>query len=227
MVSAESLLPSTALIVDSGSIHLATAPVINILSNSDCRECTDALGALSLRRPQERTLDCPLSITKADVCLNVADTQLGGITALIESRWRSLLRHDLSDSIMLPTADEVRIYRSTELSVILRERRGGWLGNRWLMSDANDGQWVIGANAILGDPSWFDWVDETAIFESALTEAQINAQVDAFFASADPLLGFSSDVTEVASNSTVQLSWRVSDAATAVTINGRPCRRLC
>ncbi len=86
----------------------------------------------------------------------------------------------------------------------------------------NEGNWIIGANTLLGDPSWFDWVDETAIFEEALTSAQITTHVDAFFAAADPLLGFYSDTTEIDEGESVQLSWKVSDSATAVTINGAP-----
>ena len=86
----------------------------------------------------------------------------------------------------------------------------------------NEGNWILGATPILGDPSWFDWIDEAAIFETALTPAQITAQADAFFAAGDPLLGFYSDVIEVALGEPVQLFWKVSDAATAVTLNDEP-----
>ncbi|MDA7538080.1 LamG domain-containing protein [bacterium] len=85
---------------------------------------------------------------------------------------------------------------------------------------ANEGNWIIGANLILGDPSWLDWIDEAAIFEEALTPAQITAHNDAFLAAADQFLGFFADTNEIAAGDPVTLSWIVSDAATSVSING-------
>ncbi len=85
---------------------------------------------------------------------------------------------------------------------------------------ANVGNWVIGATQILGDPCWLDWIDETAVFEAALTDVQIEAHATAFFAAADPLLGFNADLTEVGTGDPVTLTWKISDLATAVTING-------
>ncbi|MDB4506652.1 LamG domain-containing protein [Akkermansiaceae bacterium] len=85
---------------------------------------------------------------------------------------------------------------------------------------ANEGNWIIGANFILGDPSWLDWIDEAAIFEEALTPAQITAHNDAFLAAADQFLGFFADTNEIAAGDPVTLSWIVSDAATSVSING-------
>ncbi len=86
--------------------------------------------------------------------------------------------------------------------------------------DANEGNWIIGANSILGDPSWLDWIDETAIFEEALSDAQITAHNDALLAAADQFLGFFADSTEITGGDPVTLSWKVSDAATSVSING-------
>lgn len=86
----------------------------------------------------------------------------------------------------------------------------------------NSGNWIIGATQIFQDPSWFDFIDETAIFETALSETQITAHATAFFSAVDPFLGFDSDVTEIVWGESVELSWKVSDAVTAVTINGNP-----
>ena len=87
---------------------------------------------------------------------------------------------------------------------------------------ANEGNWIIASNPILGSNSYRDFLDETAAFESALTQAQITAHVDAFFTAADPFLGFSSDTNEISQGDSVQFTWKVSDQATAVTINGEP-----
>ena len=86
----------------------------------------------------------------------------------------------------------------------------------------NNGNWILGATQIFQDPSWFDFIDESAIFETALTEEQITAHATAFFSAVDPFLGFDIDVTEIVFGESVELSWKVSDAVTAVTINGDP-----
>ena len=75
----------------------------------------------------------------------------------------------------------------------------------------------------MGDPSWLDWIDETAIFEEVLTQEQITAHTSAFFTAADSFLGFDTDVTAIdldAGETSVVLQWKTSDQATNVTING-------
>ena len=87
----------------------------------------------------------------------------------------------------------------------------------------NEGNWIIGASEIVGDPSWLDWIDETAIFEEVLTQEQITAHTSAFFTAADSFLGFDTDVTAIdldAGETSVVLQWKTSDQATNVTING-------
>ncbi len=84
---------------------------------------------------------------------------------------------------------------------------------------ANEGNWVLASNK--NNFQFFDgWFDEAAVFETALTDVQIAAHATAFFTAADPFLGFSSDLAEVATGDPVTLTWKISDLATAVTING-------
>ena len=86
----------------------------------------------------------------------------------------------------------------------------------------NNGNWILGATDIFQDPSWFNFMDETAIFETALTAEQIAAHSTAFFTAADPFLGFRADTNVIDFGESVELFWKVSDAVTAVTINGSP-----
>lgn len=87
---------------------------------------------------------------------------------------------------------------------------------------ANVGQWVLASVKGRGSQFLNEWLDETAVFESVFTDAQIEAHGTAFFAAADPLLGFTSDTVEVDAGGPVTLTWTISDRATAVTINGVP-----
>lgn len=87
--------------------------------------------------------------------------------------------------------------------------------------DANTGNWVIGATPIVGDPSWRDWLDETAIYESALTQAQITAHADAFLEAADDFLGFYADTEEIELGGSVVLNWKVANSVFA-TIEAAP-----
>ncbi|WP_411845131.1 LamG-like jellyroll fold domain-containing protein [Roseibacillus persicicus] len=82
----------------------------------------------------------------------------------------------------------------------------------------NVGNWVIGATQILGDPSWLDWLDETAVFEEALTPTQIETHATAFIAGADPLLGFNADAETITLGESVTLSWKIGDSATGVSL---------
>ncbi|MEN8870759.1 MAG: LamG-like jellyroll fold domain-containing protein [Akkermansiaceae bacterium] len=89
----------------------------------------------------------------------------------------------------------------------------------------NNGQWVIGSHKNRTSQYFQGFIDEAAIFESALSGEQITAHATAFFAAADPLLGFVSDITMIdfddpLSPTSVNFSWKISDTATAVTING-------
>lgn len=87
---------------------------------------------------------------------------------------------------------------------------------------ANLGNWVLCSNKNLGNQSHVGWIDEAAVFESELSEAQIAAHGAAFFAAADPLLGFVSQSSEVELGDTVVLDWKISDQVTSVEIDGVP-----
>lgn len=87
---------------------------------------------------------------------------------------------------------------------------------------ANLGNWVLCSNKNLGTQSHVGSIDETAVFESALSDAQIAAHGTAFLSSADPLLGFTSSSAEVTSGDSVTLDWKISDQATSVEIDGVP-----
>ncbi|MGJ8723491.1 MAG: LamG-like jellyroll fold domain-containing protein [Roseibacillus sp.] len=88
--------------------------------------------------------------------------------------------------------------------------------------DVNNANWVLCSNKNLTSQSMNGWIDETAIFEAELTDAQIAAHATAFFSAGDPLLGFVSDVTEVPLGTSVELQWKTSDTATAVSIDSNP-----
>lgn len=87
---------------------------------------------------------------------------------------------------------------------------------------ANFGEWVLCSNKNLGSQSHVGFIDETAVFESALSDVQIAAHGTAFLSAADPLLGFISDTAEITSGESVLLTWKTSDQASVVTINGTP-----
>jgi len=106
---------------------------------------------------------------------------------------------------------EVRLYLNGVLA-----------GSLTATSGANIGNWILASTQNLGNLTPLGSIDEAALFESALTEAQITAHSQAFFAAADPLLGFTSDVSEIDFGEPVVLQWKVSDAANTVTINGSP-----
>ncbi|MDB4500737.1 LamG domain-containing protein [Akkermansiaceae bacterium] len=86
--------------------------------------------------------------------------------------------------------------------------------------DQNIGNWVIGAHKGRTFNFVQGWMDETAIYATAMTDAQIAAHATAFFAAADPLLGFATDLDSADWGNPVTLTWKISDQATAVTING-------
>lgn len=85
---------------------------------------------------------------------------------------------------------------------------------------ANFGEWILGSNKSIATQSYIGWLDETAVFESELSDAQIAAHATAFFAAADPLLGFYADTEELTLGDSVTLTWKVGDAATGVTLDG-------
>ncbi|MGE9270263.1 MAG: LamG-like jellyroll fold domain-containing protein [Verrucomicrobiales bacterium] len=85
---------------------------------------------------------------------------------------------------------------------------------------ANLGEWVLLSQKNLEINSYLGWIDETAVFESALTDAQIADHSTAFLDSADPLLGFISDSSEVDAGDPVTLTWKTSNQAWLVTLNG-------
>ncbi|MBK1827855.1 LamG-like jellyroll fold domain-containing protein [Haloferula rosea] len=87
---------------------------------------------------------------------------------------------------------------------------------------ANFGEWVLCSNKNLGSQSHVGFIDETAIFDAALSDVQIAAHGTAFLSAADPLLGFISDTAEITSGDSVLLTWKTSDQASVVTINGTP-----
>ncbi|MEP4076697.1 LamG-like jellyroll fold domain-containing protein [Haloferula sp.] len=87
---------------------------------------------------------------------------------------------------------------------------------------ANTGDWILASNKNTPTQSLLGWLDEVAVFESELTDTQISDHATAFFAAADPLLGFFSDTMEVVTGDPVVLSWKVSDLASVVTLNGAP-----
>ncbi|MGD9417818.1 MAG: LamG-like jellyroll fold domain-containing protein [Verrucomicrobiota bacterium JB025] len=88
--------------------------------------------------------------------------------------------------------------------------------------DSTKGRWMIGSNKTRNGQFFSGWIDETAVFTSALTEEQIAAHSAAFTAAADPLLGFTSSASYVLVGDDVTFTWTISDQATAVTINGVP-----
>ena len=87
---------------------------------------------------------------------------------------------------------------------------------------ANEGNWVIGSHKNRTIQNYEGWLDEFALFESALTDTQISEHAAAFFQAADPLLSFTSNRLEIAQGESATLSWKTSDLATAVTLNGSP-----
>jgi len=87
---------------------------------------------------------------------------------------------------------------------------------------ANTGDWILASNKNTPTQSLLGWLDEVAVFESELTDTQITDHATAFFAAADPLLGFTSDTAEITSGESVELTWKTSDQASVVTINGNP-----
>lgn len=86
----------------------------------------------------------------------------------------------------------------------------------------NLGNWVLASGKTRDTNFLSGWIDEAAVFESVLSDVQIAAQGTAFFAAADPLLGFASDLDQVANaGDSVELTWKISDQATAVTLDGQ------
>ena len=87
---------------------------------------------------------------------------------------------------------------------------------------ANEGNWVIDSHKNRTIQNFEGWLDEFALFESALSDAEISAHADAFFQAADPLLSFTSNEIEIARGDSVTLSWKTSDLAATVNLNGSP-----
>ncbi|MDB4429457.1 LamG domain-containing protein [bacterium] len=86
----------------------------------------------------------------------------------------------------------------------------------------NEGNWVLGTHKTISIQRYEGWLDETAVFESALTDSQIAAHGTAFFMAADPLLSFTADTLDIAAGEPITLTWKTSETATAVTLNGNP-----
>lgn len=84
----------------------------------------------------------------------------------------------------------------------------------------NLGEWVLCSNKNLGSQSLVGTLDETAVFEAALSDVQIAAHGTAFFAAADPLLGFVADSTEITTGDSLVLTWKTSDQASVVKLDG-------
>ena len=116
-----------------------------------------------------------------------------------------------SDNDETTLGGEVRLYLNGELAGTLTATNG-----------VNTGNWIIASAQNLGNLSPQGFVDEAALFEAVLTEAQITAHNDAFLAAADPFLGFSAASPEIAVGETAVLSWKLGDSATGVTIDGVP-----
>ncbi|MDP0492614.1 MAG: LamG-like jellyroll fold domain-containing protein [Verrucomicrobiota bacterium JB023] len=87
---------------------------------------------------------------------------------------------------------------------------------------ANEAAWLIGSNKNRGSQTYDGYLDEVAMFTSTLTDEEIAAHGDAFFSAADAYLGFTADVESLPLGESVTLTWKTSDAATGVTINGQP-----
>ncbi len=84
----------------------------------------------------------------------------------------------------------------------------------------NTGNWVLGSHKVRTLHFLDGYMDEAAVFETALSETRIAAQGAAFLNASDPLLGFVSDSVEINYGESVTFDWSVSNQATAVQING-------
>lgn len=169
--------------------------------------------------------------------LSMASETPGGTTGAQVLQWLSNFRtslgapaQSLTDMVALPSNTSCLIHavftadEANGGGVIAFYINGAAVGTPVTVATVpdNNGNWILGATDIFQDPSWFNFMDETAIFETALTEEQIATHSTAFFAAADPFLGFRSDSNEIAFGESVELTWKVSGAVTAVTINGAP-----
>lgn len=87
---------------------------------------------------------------------------------------------------------------------------------------ANEGNWVIGSHKNRNIQNYEGWLDEFALFESVLTDPEISEHANAFFQAADPLLSFATDRLEIVQGESATLSWKTSDQASTVSLNGSP-----
>lgn len=142
----------------------------------------------------------------------------GGIFNLaspsITAEQRAVLLHLVSEDSAIGTGKEIRLY----LNGILFSTTA--IGN---VIAPNTGRWILGGDKILADEFYDGLMDETALFNSALTDSQIAAHGAAFLGLAtDPFLGFFPASAEVVIGTSGTLNIMVSSAATGATLDGVP-----